>query len=66
MMTVNVGGPDRAARIIIGLVLMGLALTGTIGAWGWIGVIPFASGLFKACPLYLLFGLNTWPRRRNT
>ncbi|MBB3329556.1 membrane-associated protease RseP (regulator of RpoE activity) [Halomonas campaniensis] len=55
----NVGGIDKIARIVIGALLIGLALTGVIGAWGWIGVLPLATGLFNFCPAYSLFGINT-------
>lgn len=55
----NVGGIDKVARIVVGAVLIGLALTGNIGAWGWIGVVPLATGLFKFCPAYQLLGINT-------
>ncbi|ERS87712.1 YgaP family membrane protein [Halomonas sp. PBN3] len=58
-MTRNVGGIDRIARIVVGIVLILLALTGTIGAWGWIGVVPLATGLFNFCPAYKLLGMNT-------
>ncbi|MCE0733008.1 DUF2892 domain-containing protein [Halomonas sp. G15] len=58
-MTRNVGGIDRIARIVVGIVLILLALTGTIGAWGWIGVVPLATGLFNFCPAYKLLGVNT-------
>lgn len=37
-MKTNVGGIDRIARIVVGLVLIALAATGTVGVWGWIGV----------------------------
>lgn len=40
----NYGGLFRILSIVLGLVLVGLALTGTIGAWGWIGLVPFAKG----------------------
>lgn len=33
-MKINVGGVDRIARISIGLVLIALAATGTVGLWG--------------------------------
>jgi len=33
-MTQNVGGLDRVLRIVVGLVLIALAATGTVGAWG--------------------------------
>ena len=58
-MKCNVGGMDRALRIIIGLVLMGLAFTGTVGNWGYIGVIPLLTGLFGFCGAYTLFGINS-------
>jgi hypothetical protein len=58
-MNVNVGGTDRILRIVVGVVLIGLALTGTIGAWGWIGIVPLATGIFRFCPAYLPFGKNT-------
>ena len=58
-MNANVGGIDRVARIVAGVVLIGLAATGTGGVWGWIGVVPLATGLSGWCPAYLPFGLST-------
>ena len=58
-MKCNVGGIDRILRIVVGLVLIGLALTGTTGAWAWVGVAPLATGLLKFCPAYPLLGINT-------
>ena len=58
-MKCNVGGMDRALRIIIGLVLIGLAFTGTVGNWGYIGVVPLLTGLFGFCGAYTLFGINS-------
>ena len=55
----NVGGLDRQLRIVAGLVLIALALTGTVGVWGWIGVAPLATGLFRFCPAYTLLGVKT-------
>ncbi len=55
----NVGGIDRTVRIVAGLALIGLAATGTVGVWGWIGVVPLATGLVGWCPPYALFGWNT-------
>lgn len=60
-MKVNVGGADRILRIVVGLALILLALSGQIGVWGWIGVVPLATGLLRTCPLYSVFGLNTCP-----
>lgn len=64
-MTRNVGGIDRILRIIVGLVLIGLAATGTVGLWGWIGVVPLATGLLGTCPAYRLIGLNTCPLKNR-
>jgi len=58
-MTPNVGGIDRIARITIGLALIAATLLGYVGAWGWIGVVPIATGFFRFCPAYLPFGLRT-------
>lgn len=60
----NVGGIDRVLRIVAGLALISLVFFGEkiIGqnvVWGWIGVVPLLTGLFKFCPAYLLFGLKT-------
>lgn len=63
-MTRNVGGIDRILRIVVGLVLIGLAATGTVGLWGWIGVVPLATGLIGTCPAYKLLGLNTCPMKK--
>jgi len=55
----NMGSIDRALRIIVGLVLVVLTLTGTIGLWGWLGVVPIVTGALGRCPLYSIIGLNT-------
>lgn len=57
-MKANVGGIDRGARIVLGLALIGATLMGTIGGWGWLGVVPLATGLFGFCPAYPLLGMN--------
>jgi hypothetical protein len=55
----NVGGIDRILRIVAGLVLIGLTLNGNIGLWGWLGVVPLATGAIGWCPPYAIFGWNT-------
>jgi hypothetical protein len=57
----NVGGIDRILRIVAGLLLIALTLMGVIGVWGWIGVVPLATGLLRTCPIYSLLGFNTCP-----
>jgi len=55
----NVGGIDRTLRIVVGLILIALAMTGTVGAWGYVGVVVLATGLFRFCGLYTLLGINS-------
>jgi hypothetical protein len=64
-MKINVGTLDRTLRIGAGVLLIGLAAAGVVGAWGYIGVIPLATGLFRFCPLYSVLGLNTCPAGRR-
>ncbi|MCC0022135.1 MAG: DUF2892 domain-containing protein [Nitratireductor sp.] len=63
----NVGGIDRALRIIVGLVLLGLFFVYPGAPWRYwtlIGIIPLFTGLFGTCPLYSILGMNTCPAKR--
>lgn len=57
----NVGGIDRILRIVLGLALIALTLTGAIGVWGWIGLVPLATAAMGFCPLYTVLGFSTCP-----
>ena len=48
----NVGNVDRLLRVVVGLALIGLAVTGTIGFWGYVGLLPVLTGMAARCPLY--------------
>jgi hypothetical protein len=67
----NIGMPDRAARIIIGIILLSiipLAFTGpktTLAFLGFIGIIPLLAGIFGYCPPYDLLGINTYRREKT-
>lgn len=61
MFKTNVGNFDRIARIVLGLVLIALVFVGPQTPWGWVGIVPLATGLLRTCPLYSLFGLSTCP-----
>ena len=63
-MKVNEGVVDRGFRVVAGLVLIGLAASGTVGAWGYIGVIPLVTGAVGMCPIYSLLGISTCPAPR--
>ena len=62
-MNANVGGIDRVLRIVAGVILVALAVTGTIGAWGYLGLIVLATGVFSFCGAYTLLGINTCPMK---
>ena len=55
----NLANWDRAARFILGTLLVVLALTGTIGIWGYLGLIFVATAAASFCPIYRIFGLTT-------
>ncbi|TAK86813.1 MAG: DUF2892 domain-containing protein [Betaproteobacteria bacterium] len=67
-MKTNVGGFDRAVRIVLGLIMLAWLFVGDIELrWvGVIGIVPLATGLFGFCPLYRLLGLNTCPLSRDS
>jgi hypothetical protein len=60
-MKTNVGGIDRVLRIVVGLALIALTLTGAIGVWGWIGLVPLATAAIGFCPLYTVLGFSSCP-----
>ncbi len=55
----NVGTVDKVIRIILGAGLISLVFVGPQTPWGWVGVIPLATGLINFCPLYSILGMNT-------
>ncbi len=66
-MATNVGGIDRALRIVIGAALLiWFVFDGTTGFWHWaklIGIVPLLTGLMSTCPAYSLLGVNTCARK---
>lgn len=64
-MKINEGVIDRSLRVIAGLVLIGLAATGTVGLWGYIGIVPLVTGAVGMCPIYSLLGINSCPTPRR-
>jgi hypothetical protein len=63
-MSRNEGTFDRALRVILGLVLLSLVFLGPQTPWGWIGLVPLATGLIGWCPLYTLLGIRTCPMQK--
>jgi hypothetical protein len=58
-MSNNESGLDRTLRVVIGVVLLSLVFFGPHTAWGWIGLVPLATGIVGFCPLYRLIGVDT-------
>jgi len=64
LMLANVGKWDRVLRVILGITLLSLVLTGQTD-WGWLGSYPLLTGLFAVSPLYAILGINTHRRSRT-
>jgi Inner membrane protein YgaP-like, transmembrane domain len=62
---VNVGTMDRIARAVLGVALIAATLSGLIGVWGWIGVVPLGTAMVSFCPLYALLGINSCPATQH-
>ena len=60
----NVGGIDKILRIVIGAGLIGATVAGLLPVWGYIGIVPLATGLMGWCPAYTLLGMNTCPMKK--
>lgn len=64
-MKANIGSIDRTVRAVLGLALIAAVLFGLIGPWGWIGVVPLATAIFRFCPAYWPFGMSTCANQRS-
>jgi len=58
-MTTNIGTIDRAARVILGVIIVTLTALGKISPWGWLGVMLIITATIKFCPAYSLFRFKT-------
>jgi hypothetical protein len=67
-MKANVGSIDRVLRIVVGIGLLALVFVveGDARWWGMVGILPLATGLFRFCPAYSIFGLSTCPLERKS
>ena len=61
MFKTNVGGTERMVRIVVGAALILLVFVGPKTQWGWLGLIPLATGFLSTCPLYTLLGKTSVP-----
>ena len=63
-MAANVGGIDKILRIVVGAGLIGATAAGLLPVWGYIGIVPLATGLMGWCPAYTLLGIKTCPAQK--
>ncbi len=52
---------ERVVRVVVGLGVLALAFVGPQTPWGYLGLVPLATGLLGSCPLYTVFGFSTCP-----
>lgn len=67
MFKTNEGTIDRALRIIVGLVLLGMFFMYPGASWRYwtlLGIVPLATGLMGSCPVYSILGLSTCPIKK--
>lgn len=62
----NEGTVDRTLRVVLGLALLSLVFVGPRTAWGYLGIVPLATGLMGTCPLYSILGISSCPVRTGT
>lgn len=55
----NEGTIDRVLRVVVGLGILSLAFAGPQTPWGYVGLVPLATGLIGFCPLYAMLDINT-------
>jgi hypothetical protein len=58
-MAPNTGTIDRVVRVALGVGLLALVFVGPATPFGWLGIVPLATGLVGSCPLYQLMGVST-------
>lgn len=64
-MKTNVHIVERVLRVVAGAGLLSMAFVGPQTPWGYIGIVPLATGLLGNCPLYSVFGFSTCPLHKK-
>jgi hypothetical protein len=58
MLQKNVGGLDRIARIVLGILIVSVAIYYE-SLWGILGLVMLGTGTLRSCPLYSPFRIST-------
>jgi len=64
-MICNMHPIERVVRSLIGVGLLAIVFLGPKTPWGWIGIIPLATGLSGYCPPYQWLGISTAKARKE-
>lgn len=69
-MKVNLGGLDRAVRVITGLALVVAGfMAGIVEPWNYVamgaGAVFVLTSMVSFCPLYAIFGINSCPANKT-
>jgi hypothetical protein len=57
----NLGTADRIVRVVVGIVVLALVFMGPRTPWGWLGILPLATGVVGWCPLYSVLKIGSKP-----
>jgi hypothetical protein len=65
-MSCNVGGIERAVRLVVGMVFLALAVSSELPLWDTgffylFGVVALVTGAVGFCPAWKVLGINTCP-----
>ena len=55
----NIHNIGRVVRVVIGAAIVSLVFVGPQSPWGWLGLVPIATGLLGWCPPYAMLGIST-------
>ena len=57
---------ERVIRVVIGLGALSLVFVGPHSPFGWVGLVPLATGLLGSCPIYTALGFSTCPMKKTS
>lgn len=60
----NVGGIERAIRIVLGLAIIGAGVM-YANWWGAVGAVLVVTGLIGWCPPYAIMGVSTCKTKQD-
>ena len=50
---------ERILRVLVGIGILSLVFIGPKTYWGFLGIVPLATGALGSCPLYTILGIST-------